>query len=100
VEKETPLLSRDQLDEAIEQLRTRIVNGEEEALKQLIQIARRHGLVDELRIFIATTGDLDALTSLWDLLRKLGRHDELATFVRFGLNPDGTFAQPPKPVQT
>jgi hypothetical protein len=95
-ETETPLLSETQLDETIKQFRTRITKGEEGALKRLIQLAGRHGLVDELRILIATTGDLDALTSLWDLLQQLDRHDELATFVRFGLNPDGTFAQPPK----
>jgi hypothetical protein len=59
-----------------------------------------HGRDQELRVILAATGDMDAGQMVWRVLRRQGQDAELATFIRYGLNPDGTFAATPSEKET
>jgi TIR domain/SEC-C motif len=91
-DQEGPSLTQDQLDGVIEKLRARVAKGDSDAFSELIHMLADHDRDHELRVILAATGDMDVLVLVWRVLRRLGRDAELAAFIRYGLNPDGTIA--------
>lgn len=77
---------------SIKQLKAHAVDGDWEAMNELADVLAKQGLVHDMCVMVAATGNSRAMTRLWSLLRTLGRNDERAALVRYGLNANGTIA--------